>query len=86
MEAEKLEIMVEVDVAVRSWNPGLAKPETQTVPFNPRELHDAVDGKIRRIAGEQGWRVSTNVWETGGAFRPKAWFKKPTYTAEIAIR
>ena len=85
VEAENWDIRVGVDVAVRSWNSGPAGPETQTVPFNARELHDDVDREIRRIAREQGWRVSINVWEKGGAFRPTGWFNKPKYTMKIEI-
>ena len=77
---------VEIDVALRSWNPGAADPETQSVPFNPRELHDDIVGELRKIAGKHGWRVSRGTPERGGAFRGTGWFKKPTYTTRISIK
>ena len=85
MEAENWDIRVGVDVAVRSWNPGPARTETQTVPFNVKELHDAIDREIRRIAKSHRWKVSPALRERGGAFRATGWFKKPTYTTKIEM-
>ena len=76
---------VEIDVALRSWNPGPDDPETQTLPFNPRSLHDDIVRELGKIAAKNGWRVSKGIPERGGAFKSTPWFKKPSYTTQITL-
>ena len=76
----------DIDVAVRSWNPKPAKPDEQTLPFNPLVLHQAIARQLKVVVEQAGWKLEAAVYDKGEAFRPNAWFKKPRYLKEIRPR
>ena len=77
------EIRTTIDIAVRSWNPKPAKPEGQTLPFNPLILHQAIAKQLKVVVERAGWKLEPAVYERGGAFKPNAWFKRPSYLKEM---
>lgn len=77
------EIRTTIDVAVRSWNPKRARSEEQTLPFNPLILHLEIAKQLKEVVERAGWKLESAVYDRGGAFRPNAWFKKPSYLKEI---
>ena len=74
---------LDIDVPLRGWNCGPAKPDQQVLRFNPKAVHDCIDREIRAITRGLGWSVEKSTFQTGGAFKPRSWFLKPRYTEEI---
>ena len=79
------EIRTTIDVAVRSWNPKRASPEEQTLPFNPLILHLEIAKQLKVVVERAGWKLGPAVYNTREAFRPNAWFKRPSYLKEMGL-
>ena len=76
VEMRNDDMRIDIDVAIRAWNPGRAEPTGRTLPFEPIVLHQIIKERLREVAKKQGWRLSRGILETsGGAFRTKAWYR-----------
>ena len=79
------DIRIYVDAAIRAWNPGPANSEGKLLPFSPLELNEDVVGGLSKTMQKHGWKLSKGTKQSGGAFRPTAWFRKANYVREIKL-
>ena len=79
-----MDINVEIEVVLRAWNPGQGRGATnQALPFNPMELHDAVDARLRAVAEKNNWETRKPTVLQGPASKPPSWLNRPARMTTI---
>ena len=78
-----MDINVEIEAVLRAWNPGRGRVANQILPFDPLQLHDAVETALRAVAKAGEWTTRKTIVERGNALRNPKWFRNPAYTTTI---
>jgi hypothetical protein len=79
-------IMIEIDAAIRAWNPKRTGVSGRLLPFNPIQLNRDMTGRLRETARPLGWKLTRAAINGGGdAFRTPGWFRKAEYVQRIDL-
>ena len=80
------EIEIEIDAAIRAWNPGRAAVKGRLLPFNPMQFSRDMAGKLRETIRPMRWKLTPAVpTGIGGAFRSPGWFRQAEYSRRIDL-
>ena len=83
MERDK--IRIEIDAAIRAWNPGKAAVKGRLLPLNPMQLSRDMAGRLKETIRPMRGKISTEIASTGDAFRAPGWFRKAEYARRIDL-